>query len=159
MATCDVCGKETGSRWDEVPLYRGRLVQRSIASQNVAGSKTVSTFEKIEPVKVIACSRHKKDLWLQRSITGIICFIILFLPAWWLVSRFIPGGTRENYIIQVVLAFIIAIVLTALLTRFVRYDGLIASMMTIEGKKSGSKFEYFNEKKYQRMLASQPKAE
>jgi hypothetical protein len=154
MPTCEFCGKEYSGQGDTVDLYRTKLVDKSIETDKKSplGTTTVyKTFDEFEPVKIMVCKRHQKDLWMQRIIPGLILFLFIYLPIQFLVSYPISALNAPTASIFIV-AFIISLGLTIfIVTKLVQFDSLIARAMTIQERAADSGVEYMTVKKYHRI--------
>ena len=101
MPTCDVCGNEINDRCETVSLFKARLVSRSVSDQRLNTARISSTYDRFQPVEVTVCPRHRRELFVQRIMPGLISFIILYFPVLFLVSRSHPvrgrGGSPPRF--------------------------------------------------------------
>ncbi len=151
MINCELCGKDASENGKTISLYRGQLIKRDVSTAEFHSTRAVSTYEGFDPVSVRVCNRHIVNLWTQRLIAGAIAFLLLYFPililVGWILSN-IPGAITLQFIVT----FIIAFILVALIVRGIRYDAFIASMLTLKESSHQAGYEYFAEKKYQRLM-------
>lgn len=148
---CELCGKDASEKSETLSLYRGKLVSRDVSTAEFHSTRAVSTYEGFDPVNVRVCNRHIANLWTQRLIAGLIAFLLLYFPILMLVG-WILSNIPQAITLQFIVSFIIAFVLVALIVRGVRYDAFIASMLTLKENSHQAGYEYFTEKKYQRLM-------
>lgn len=152
MSTCDVCGKELTPKVDTVRLYAGKVIKRAVSENKVMGPGQLSTaFENLQPVEITVCSRHRWELFKQRIVPGVICFVILFFPLLFIVGNLLKL-VDAPLPVQYYLTFPIDLLVSALLTRLISYEALLAAGMNLRERRKGTGIEYVTEGKYRRML-------
>ena len=152
MPTCDVCGNEINDRCETVSLYKARLVSRSVTDQRLNTARISSTYDRFQPVEVTVCPRHRRELFVQRIMPGLISFIILYFPVLFVVSRVIPfaaGGGAYPFLVTAG----ITLVFMVLLVRMISLDGLVAAALSVQEKRTKSGYEYLTVKKHRRITS------
>ncbi len=150
MPTCDVCGNEINDRCETVSLYKARLVSRSVTDKRLNTARISSTYDHFQPVEVTVCPRHRRELFIQRIMPGLISFIILYFPVLFVVSRIIPvtaGGESTPFLITA--GFTLVFML--LLVRMISLDGLVAAALSVQEKRKKTGYEYLTVKKHRRI--------
>ena len=150
MENCDVCGKELGSRYQSVEVFKARLIKRGV-NKGKLGNSVASEYGKFEPVTVRVCKRHLLGFWNQRFIPGAIAFVLIFIPVMTLVS-YIPVWSGDNRAILMLVSMIISLGLVTLLVRRITYDGYVAGLLTLNPQSRQDKVEFFGKAKYRRMM-------
>jgi len=150
MPTCDVCGNPIQDRGETVQLYKARLVSRSVSDRRLNTARISSTYDHFQPVEVTVCPRHRRELFVQRIMPGVITFILLYFPVLFVVSRVIPfgaAGVAQPFLVTAG----ITLILTLLMIRLISLDGLIAAAMSIREKREKTGYEYLTVKKHRRI--------
>ena len=149
METCDVCGKVISGDGEYFSLYKSYLLKR-VKIKGALTSSVASQYAEFRPVKVHICSRHKKNLLSQRLMSGLIVFVVAYIPIMLLLSLLInwTGNEGSRYLITGAISLILAV----LMVRRITYDGFIASLMTMQSRSREGRDEYFADAKYQRIM-------
>ncbi|HZW03176.1 MAG TPA: hypothetical protein VFF68_04575 [Anaerolineaceae bacterium] len=154
MTLCDVCGKDTNGKSDQIRLYtarvKGHAVERGLPL--VGGEKMTTTYERFQPLEVTVCRRHRLELVKQRFMPGLIAFVVLYLivsSAFWAIFRTFGGSQFLSF----GLALVVALALVYLVLRLISYDGIVAMLMTQRDRPLKLGLVYLTERKYQRLTA------
>ncbi len=162
MATCEICGKDTGDQPEVVRLYTAHLVGREIHAEGIEAytAPKIATSYKNKPktVNVTVCRRHRFDLFKQRALTGFFVLVLLYLPILFVVGK-ITDLFHMVIQAQVITAVVVSLVaVTALMIGFIRFDSLVSVRMTTKSKMEKSDVEYMTERKYRKMMQKNRKA-
>ncbi len=153
MLTCAVCGKEIENEGEKIHLYTAKLLSREVTNQMLVTAKTSTAFKDFRPVEVVVCHRHRRELFVQRLMPGVIVFVILFIPIFFFTYR-LPRIFWGPVPVQYLAGVIVDLILVSFFIRLIRLDGLVATALTIQEKRKKSGIEYLTERKYQRALAA-----
>ncbi|MCL4562813.1 MAG: hypothetical protein M1281_19640 [Chloroflexi bacterium] len=153
MLTCDVCGREIDNEGEKVHLYTAKLISREVGDRVLVTSKTTSAFKDFRPVEVTVCPRHRRELFVQRLMPGVIIFVIFFIPIFFFTVK-LPRIFLGPIPLQYLAGVIIDLVLVFFVVRLIQLDGLVAASLTIQEKRKKTGIEYLTEKKYQRALGT-----
>jgi hypothetical protein len=162
MATCEICGKETGEKPEVIRLYAAHLVGREVQAEGIEAytAPKIATNYKNKPklVNVTVCGRHRIDLLKQRVLTGFFVLVLLYLPI-----LFVVGKITDLFHIALQAQVITAVVLSlaaviALMIGFVRYDSLVAVRMTTKSRMEKSDMEFMTERKYRKVMVKTRRA-
>jgi hypothetical protein len=160
MPSCDICGKELGDRSDMIRLYSAHLLNREVQAKGIeaytAPKIATSYSSKPRPVTLQVCHRHRWDLLKQRAITGFFVFLLIFLPVLYIFGK-LSGLLGLLIYFQVGIAFVLSLILAALIVRMVHYDSLVAVRMTTRSKMEKSDLEYMTEGKYRKLVGKKKK--
>ncbi|MDZ4158309.1 MAG: hypothetical protein U1B80_00840, partial [Anaerolineaceae bacterium] len=111
MPACELCGEDVNNKGIPLRLYRGYLLQREVSKGELHSTRAVSTYQRFEPVNVLVCSRHLKNLWVQRLIAGLFAYLLLFFPVVMVVSWLVkwhPQATTLQFILGALLSMLLA---------------------------------------------------
>jgi hypothetical protein len=150
MEICEVCGKELGNSYKNVEVYRAKLIKRGV-NKGKLGTSVASEYGKFEPATVNVCNRHLRGFWNQRFISGVIAFVIIFIPILTLISL-VPIWTTDNRRIMLIIGMVISLALMYLLVRRITIDGYIAGLLSLNARNRQEKVEFFGKAKYNRLM-------
>lgn len=157
MPTCDLCGKDLGERSEDLRLYTGHLVSRTVQAEGIeaytAPKIETQYSNKLRPLTVRVCRRHRMDLLKQRAITGFFVFIVIFLPVLFVFGK-LTSLVHLSIYYQVAISFALSIILDIFIVRTIRYDSLIAVRLTTRAKQEKSDLEYLTERKFRKITGS-----
>jgi hypothetical protein len=116
----------------------------------MSARRIASEYSQIKPVSVTVCKRHRKELFSQRIMPGIIVFIILMIPILFILSTIFPFGKDSPFVLYGI-SVLIALFLMSRVVRLISLEGLVATALSIRDRRKGLNIEYLTEKKYQRI--------